>query len=181
MASWAALALALTGLFRLFLPFSLVHTAGAIVLLVWLSLDLLWQRNLAWQLAETKYLFAGKTQHQKHLADREAELYQYAQHLKDNILPDPGVKIYLLHDSEGLNYRRLKAQYYLLPHNIFNYDTLPRLSKIRGGDYLLVLDAIEALSYLPENGQLQWGQRKLDVALVDQNEIGQLYLVQDLK
>jgi hypothetical protein len=105
-------------------------------------LDLLWQKNLSTQLDETRYLFAGKTQHEKHLADREQALYQYARQLKDHVLPSPGVKIFLLHDSALRDYRRLKAQHYLLPHNVFNFGKLPRENSLQKGDYLLVLDNV---------------------------------------
>jgi hypothetical protein len=124
-------------------------------------LDLLWQKNLSTQLDETRYLFAGKTQHEKHLADREQALYRYARHLKDHVLPSPGVKIFLLHDSALRGYRRLKAQHYLLPHNVFNFGKLPRENSLQKGDYLLVLDKVGELVYAAESGQLQWHDRLL--------------------
>jgi hypothetical protein len=180
-ATWTGLAAFLLGLLNLAgrarspLPYAMV------ILIPWISLDLLWQKNLSTQLDETRYLFAGKTQHEKHLADREQALYRYARHLKDHVLPSPGVKIFLLHDSALRGYRRLKAQHYLLPHNVFNFGKLPRENSLQKGDYLLVLDKVGELVYAAESGQLQWHNKAINVELVDQQEMGSLYLYKGKK
>ena len=137
---------------------------------------LLWQRNLSTQLDETRTLYAGKTQNEKHLAGREAALYKYAQHLKNEVLPEPGVRIFLLHDSVLRSYRRLKAQYYLLPHNLFNFDKFPRKSALQPGDYLLVLDEIEGLDFNAESSNLEWRGQHIPVERVDSISPGTLYL-----
>lgn len=176
-ALWAGLSLAIVALISLVIRSRIPIAYCLAVLLPWICLDLLWQSNLSSQLKETKYLFAGKNQHEKHLADRESALYQYARHLKNEALPKPGSKIFLLRDLSHRDYTRLKMQHYLLPQNIYNYDRLPRPSKLRAGDYLLVLGEIEELSYIPEKGQLRWGKQRLDVELIDDHESGQLFIV----
>jgi hypothetical protein len=175
-AAWAGLALvvafAITAATRSRKGLPLILT----LLIPWIALDLLWQNNLSTQLDETRTLYAGKTQHEKHLAGREAMLYKYAQHIKQEVLPEPGVRIFLLHDSVLRSYRRLKAQYYLLPHNLFNFDKFPRKNALKPGDYLLVLDEIKGLDFNAETGQLEWRGQQIPVERVDSTPPGALYL-----
>jgi len=154
----------------------------AAVLIPWITLDMLWQSELVTQLAETKILFADKTQHEKHLAESEGSLYSYAKHLKDDVLPDPGVKILLLHDSDHRTYTRLKAQYYLLPHNVFNYDRVPRKGAANKADYILALGEIEGLEFSAEASTLNWTNtlgkiESLDVTLVEKHPLGTLFKI----
>lgn len=156
---------------------------AAALLIPWIALDLLWQSDLATQLDETKTLFAGKTQHEKHLADREGTLYAYAQHLKENFLPAPGKKILLLHDSDHMTYTRLKAQYYLLPHNVFNYDRLPQENAANNADYILALGDIEALVFSEETDTLNWTtengkNESLVASLIERHPLGALYKIE---
>ena len=186
-ASWAGLAL-------LLLTTAAMFTSGAhnlarqipsfvaAALIPWLALDMLWQSELNTQLDETKTLFAGKTQHEKHLAEREGSLYAYAKHLKDDVLPAPGAKILLLHDSDHRTYTRLKAQYYLLPHNVFNYDRVPRENATDNADYILALGDIRGLQFSAETHTLNWAGSKrktktLKVALVESHPLGTLYKI----
>ncbi len=127
MAAWAGLALLLLGAVSLFKKAHNPIGYLAVIFIPWIVLDLFWQNRLSTQLNETKFLFQGKSQHERHLADLDGDLYQYAQHLKSEVLPDPGVRIFLLHDDKGErhNYRRLRTQFHLLPHNIYNYGSLP--------------------------------------------------------
>lgn len=122
------------------------------------GLYLLWQGELETQLNETTYLFAGKTQHEKHLAETDSELYSYAQHLKGEVLPKPCVRIFLLHNSRGHNYTRLRTQLHLLPHNIYNYGRRPQIKHTRPGDYILVLGTIPGLNFNPKRSILTWGR-----------------------
>jgi hypothetical protein len=73
------------------------------------------------------------------------------------------------------NYERLKTQYYLLPHNSYNYGRTPPLDAIRPGDFILVLGDIPGLRYQQALGQLAWGTAEtLAVALVDEDKMGML-------
>ena len=174
-AAWAGLSILL--LLGLRLLTGRVSPIGyaLVVLLPWVTLDMLWQHNLSRQLKETRELFAGKSQHEKHLADREYELYSYAQHLKDNVLPEPGVKIHLIHDSEVRNYRRLKMQHYLLPHNVFNFYRLPRANTLQPGDLILALDQPPGLHYSTDTSQFQWNGQSVRATLLDDTAPGIIY------
>lgn len=185
-ASWAGLALLLLAIsFRIGKSpnYPKRFTAYAASLLIpWLALDLLWQTELSTQLNETKVLFSGKTQPERHLADWQGPLYKYVTHLKDNALPEPGTRIFLLHDSPHRTLTRLKAQYYLLPHNSYNYDRLPRHEAIREADYILALGEIKGLVFVPETNSLSWKdsgarQQSLAVRLIDSHPQGKLYQV----
>jgi len=174
-AIWAGLSLLLAIALCLTLSLPPVLACGLVLLLSWIGLDLLWQTNLSSQLQETRELFQGKSQHQKHLADEDSELYRYAQYLKQAVLPAPGARIFLLHNAERRGYRRLKTQFYLLPHNIYNFGKVPRTSLLRSGDYILVLDEIEELSYLKDQGVLSWQGGSVPAELIDEQPLGALY------
>jgi hypothetical protein len=141
----------------------------------WLAIDLLWQSSLFRQLDETRHLFAGKTQQEKHLAGQNNDLYRYASYLKAEVLPAPGTRIFLLQDTAHRTYRRLRAQYYLLPHNIYNYDRFPRPEYSTPGDYILVLGKVPGLAY--ERGALRWAEQSLPAELVDLHSMGSVYRI----
>ena len=71
-------------------------------------------------------LFSGKTMHERHLADEDSEFYSYAKRLKAEVLPAKPSRIFILHESLEHDYERLKTQFYLLPHNIYNYGRFPQ-------------------------------------------------------
>tara|TARA_R110001592_G_C13192961_1_gene753473 strand:+ start:24032 stop:25288 length:1257 start_codon:yes stop_codon:yes gene_type:complete len=178
MASWSGLALLLLLASYLVTRRNSTVACLAAIAIPWISLDLLWQANISTQLEDTKTLFAGRTQHEKHLAGTDRELYSYAHYLKSEILPAAGAKrIFLLHDLDDETYPRLKAQYFLLPHNIYNYGRLPNKKKARQGDYILVLGKIAGLDYDPQKRRLTWGGKSLRVKLIDTHSEGQLYKV----
>lgn len=154
---------------------------GTAIVIPWVALDLLWQSELTRQLEETQYLFSGKTSHEKHLVDLDRHIYAYTLRLKDEALPSSAARLFILHDSDDLNYERLKAQYYLLPHNIYNYGRTPPTAAVRPGDYILVLGEVPGLRFRPERGRLIWkeskGRNKLRVTLADSDPLGKLYKV----
>ena len=190
-ASWAGLALLLlittSTLSRASNKIVRDTPAYAVAILIpWITLDMLWQSELATQLDETKTLFSGKTQHEKHLAESEGPLYEYVRHLKESVLPEPGAKIFLLHDSKQSTYTRLKAQYYLLPHNVFNYDRVPRKGATGNADYILALGDIKGLVFSPDTNTLNWTTTKgksktVKVTLLENHALGALYKIKELR
>ncbi len=155
---------------------SLVVSGLLAVLLPWVALDLLWQVKLSNQLEETRLVFGGKSRQDKHLADIDGELYAYARHLRDEVLPQPGPRLFVLNDAGWRGYRRLKLQYYLLPHNIYNFGRYPRPDALRPGDYLLVLDDVPGLDFDRRRSRLRWEDGSLPVLRVDQQTQGSVYL-----
>ncbi|TGD72475.1 hypothetical protein E4634_13150 [Mangrovimicrobium sediminis] len=174
-AAWAGLALLLALLLARLVRASLIASALLCLLLPWIALDLLWQVKLSNQLEETRLLFSGKSRAEKHLADIDSELYSYAQHLHSEVLPPPGAKVHLLNEEGRRGYRRLKLQYYLLPHNIFNFGKHPIRESLREGDYLIVLDEVPGLRFDRGRGELRWGDQALPVVRVDRRAPGSVY------
>jgi hypothetical protein len=178
MAAWAGLALLLVALFGWLKRAHQPISYAAVVLIPWIALDCLWQVRLNTQLAETKFLFKGKSQQERHLEDVDSHIYSHANYLKKEVLPLAEQRIFLLHDSDGLNKERLKTQYYLLPLNIYNYGRFPRPKATRSGDYILALGRIPGLDYDKRRQLLLWGDNKtLNAERVDQHPRGTLYRV----
>ena len=174
-AAWSGLAFLLLALARLMArpprPLSFLLA----VVLPWLTLDLLWQSSLVYRLGETRYLFAGKTQLEKHLADNDSDLYRYAAHLKADVLPAPGTRIFLLENTAHMDYKRLRVQHYLLPHNLYNYDRYPRPEQTAPGDYILILGEVPGLAY--KQGALRWAEKSLPAELIDVHSMGSVYRI----
>ena len=146
------------------------------ILIPWGTLDLLWQVKLEGQLEDARELFAGKSMDEKHLVDIDSDIYRHALRLKREGLPESVARIFLLHDSSEHNFNRLKTQYYLLPHNVFNFGMRPPMEAIRPGDYILVLGALPRLSF--SDGRLHWKQEPfLSALVVDRDPLGTLYRV----
>ena len=151
---------------------------GIVILIPWMAMDLSWQGELQTQLAETKTTFAGKSMHQKHLADSDKSIYIHAQRLKAEALPTSPARVFIVHESEGHNFERLKTQYYLLPHNVYNFGNVPPSHGIYPGDYILALGSSPKLTFEPDSNRLSWrGGSGLEVKLIDNDPLGQLYQV----
>ena len=115
---------------------------------------------------------------ERHLADEDSEIYSYAKRLKTEVLPAKPSRIFILHESLEHDYDRLKTQFYLLPHNIYNYGRFPEKQAVANGDYILVMGTIPGLTYNEATGKLQWKEgQNLDVTLLDRSERGLLFTI----
>lgn len=177
-AAWAALASLLLFGWGLLRRRQLPGAYLAAWLVPWVALDLLWQAELQNQLAEVRDRFGGKTMHEKHLADDDAYIYRYIMRLKRDVLPQQPVRLVIAHDSRGHNLERLKAQYYLLPHNVFNFGAGPSRRGYARGDYILLLEDTTDPAYHPERGKLIWRRGlQMHAELVDSDPMGRLFRV----
>ena len=155
---------------------------GSTILIPWLTIDLLWQHELDTQQAETRYLFSEKTMNERHLVDEDSDIYRYANRLKMSVLPQTASRLFILHDSVEHNYERLKTQFYLLPHNIYNYGRFPEKRFLSQGDFILVLGTIPGLKYNESSETLAWGKgQQLQARLLDSDERGMLFMVSSAK
>lgn len=176
-AAWAALSICLMLLWNL-----ITHGTGAgvlalAVLIPWFAIDVLWQKKLWHQLSITSDTFAGKTLRDKQLADMDEPLYSYAQRLLDNALPEEPARILLLHNSDGHNFARLRMQYYLLPHNVYNFDELPPEAGGNSLDYVLLLGQTPP-SEITARGQYLFQEgRSIAVELFNRDNMGYLFRV----
>lgn len=176
--AWSGLALILllaSGFFTRLQP----GAFAVAVLLPWIALDLLWQRELMAQLVQTREQFAGKTVAEKHQVDVDRHIYRYIMRLKEEVLPDRPSRLLILHNSYSHNFTRLKAQYYLLPHNAYNYGRVPPEYGLETIDYVLVLGEVPRLEFDAQTQTLLWkrGRRSLQVELLDDDFMGRLYRV----
>jgi hypothetical protein len=178
-AAWSALAVTLLLIAGLLTGGWQPGALVAVLLLPWISVDLLWQNELMTQLTQTRDQFAGKTVHEKHLADRDSHIYRYIKRLKDELLPEASSRMVILHNSRGHIFDRLKAQYYLLPHNVYNFGRVPPKTGVDGIDYILVLGDIPNLEFRKDTDTLVWkhGKKTLPVELLDSDPVGRLYRV----
>ncbi|MCB1844205.1 MAG: hypothetical protein KDI09_14690, partial [Halioglobus sp.] len=96
---------------------------AVIALLAWMAMDLLWQFELNAQVRDSRFRFADKSMQERHEADLDAWVYRYVMRLKSEFLPAEPARVIVIHDARKHHYDRLKAQYYLLPHNVYNFDS----------------------------------------------------------
>lgn len=182
-ASWAGLALLLyvswsLGRFRGKPKTCMAEGLLLLIMIPWLMLHGRWQLNFWAQLQETHQLYSGKSQEEKHQLAEDADIYRYAQILKNNLLPQTPARIIILH-KDFRSYQRLKMQYYLLPHNSYNYDSFPQATYLREGDYILALGSIPGLHFIPGTNRLKWTRgRSIGVQRLDESPMGTLYRVQ---
>ncbi|MCP5190099.1 MAG: hypothetical protein H6988_06850 [Pseudomonadales bacterium] len=149
-----------------------------VVLIVWVTLDLLWQRQLTAQLQLSQQLFQGRSVAERHGRDFDSALYDYAQQLKSSGLPATPARLFMLHNSRGHNFQRLKLQYYLLPHNIYNLGTLPPEGAVREGDYILALVPVPGLEFHGGRSLLRWrGGGRVPATLEHSHPMGKLFRI----
>ncbi len=149
-----------------------------VVLTVWVTLDLLWQRQLSAQLQLSQQLFQGRSVAERHGRDFDSALYDYARQLKSGGLPATPARLFMLHNSQGHNFQRLKLQYYLLPHNIYNLSVLPPEGAVREGDYILALVPVPGLEFHGGRSLLRWdGGAPVPATLEHSHPMGKLFRV----
>lgn len=149
-----------------------------LVFIPWFGLDRLWQAQLDRQLEVTKNRFGGLAQAGKHEREMDADLQQYAERLKRRLPAVSDTRLFLLHDSVGHNFWRLRMQYHLLPYNIYNYGRrLQSAGTFEAGDFILVLEAVEGLRFDADSGRLSDGEHRIAVERMDRHPSGTLFRV----
>ena len=180
---WVAFALViqLVGAWLLRLPRrALVYAVLVVVLVPWVGLDRLWQSQLDQQVQVTRDRFGGITQASKHRREMDADLQRYAARLRQRIPESADQRLFILHDSRGHNYWRLRLQFHLLPMNVYNFGgRLLPAGKMRPGDHVLVLDRIEGLQFEAECGVLAGAEQQWPAVRVDRHPFGRLYRLED--
>lgn len=176
-AAWSAISLVifLLAVWRMRFARPVLAGAALMVLFVpWLGLDRLWQGQLEQQLEATQARYGGLSQAQKHQREMDAEIQRYAAHLARILPRDAGHRIFLLHDSRGHNFWRLRLQFHLLPRNIYNFGS-ELLPEMRSGDYVVVLGEIDDIRFDAARGLLSDGDLAWRAQLVDRHSDGRVY------
>lgn len=119
-------------------------------LTLWLTLDILWQRQLFLQLGESRVLFSGKTMHDKKLSDIDGASYDELAAIR-NLLPAPGPRIWIL-TAERDSFLAYRTKFHLTPHQTYYYHDagfmhylMTRFGAAEAGDYLLSIDSVSRL------------------------------------
>lgn len=177
-AAWAALSalvLCVMGVLR-----GRQHPAAyaAIGVLAWVTMDLLWQYELHAQVRDSRFRFADKSMQERHEADLDAWVYRYVMRLKSEFLPAQPARVIIIHDARKHHYDRLKAQYYLLPHNVYNFDSGLENGAYHAGDYILVMRGASNPVLDDTTQQLVWEDGlRVSVRVLDTEVRGALYQV----
>ncbi len=156
-------------------------TIVTMFMIAWFALDGKWQVNLWRQLADTKYLFAGKSHHEQHLAAEDAAIYIYAKRLREKVLPEKPVRIFVFSESHR-SFWRVRLMYYLSPHNVYNfgkYSSSRWLSKyFTPGDYVIMLQPSPIPVFDEKSGILHWGPKQRFYAHhVDHDRFGDTFVI----
>lgn len=146
-------------------------------MIAWFALDGKWQVNLWRQLADTKYLFAGKSHHEQHLAAEDANIYTYARQLSHTIPTDISGRLIIL-NSAWRDYPKLRLMYYLLPLNVYAYGDWVNVAIYRPDDLLLILTPMKWLFGGKSDGMLS---KTLSAKLLHSSPRGNLYVLRRIE
>lgn len=129
---------------------------AALVLLGWLSLDLLWQKDLVYRLRQTAEQYAGMDERERQLAGPDRRLYQFLETARSHLVRSPS-RIFIL-SARPQSSSVGRARYHLLPENVsMGVADLPRRDHVRPGDYLLLLSPMPRVAFDRERGILTSG------------------------
>ena len=180
----AAIVVGFTALFAAILLISPKTRPAASVILAasfvicWILLDIRWQGVLHRNVAQAEKIYAGKDWDARQAAGPDGQLYRYAEELKGSVLPDAPQRIFLVHNSSGHNYARLRLQYHLLPHNIYNFDATLETEFVRPGDYVIFLEKVPGVRFDEANAALTIGnQLPVPAAIVHRAPLGTVFRI----
>jgi hypothetical protein len=125
---------------------------GAITLMCWIALDLLWQVRIGQQARATYVTFAGKSAEEKLLASGDAPIVRFVTGVKASI-EGKSPRIFLASSND---YSAMLSAYYIAPLNTYWHrkgPELPDRSALREGDYVLLV-APFTTPYLREQGTI---------------------------
>lgn len=114
------------------LPVALMFALG------WVVLDLRWQTELGYRLADTHQRFAGLDSAGKRAADVDGDVFRFMEKLKTR-MPGPETRVIVISTIE---FYRLRARYHVLPNPAL---ALPRVGRsvarwLRAGDHVVLLE-----------------------------------------
>ncbi|MDB4476208.1 hypothetical protein N9052_01360 [bacterium] len=178
LAVWAAFASLMVLLLGRPLGLSLPIAIGMTLMVPWLILDSLWQAQLTKQLGETRLEYDGKPPQERYIHPQDTVLHEYASRLKLEVLEGISPRLFVIHQSDGHNFDRLRLQYHLLPHNIYNFGMRARASKVRAGDYILLLGDPGENHYNAETGRLiSRPGNTIHADIIDTDPLGKVFRV----
>jgi hypothetical protein len=155
-------------------------TVGLLAILVpWVGLDYLWQRQLDTRLADIAYRYGGLTQAEKHRREGDAWLQAFADSVRAALEPLRGKRLFLVRDSDKYHdFQRLRLQFHLLPINVFSSGSgaFPA-EKTRPGDHILLLGETPGMRFNAARSRLESAGQSVPVTLVMEDPLGRLFRV----
>lgn len=149
--------------------------AVTLALLGWLMLDVRWFLEQYRQWSDLDSQIVDYPQGAVLAVD--AELYQEVERLKRDVLPNRPVRIQIVREGPANNYWSLKAQYYLLPHSVYNYGGPPAWKWLQAGDWVMVMGKVAGLRH-DKSSHLRLGSHQLPASLKSQSELISLYRIE---
>jgi hypothetical protein len=144
-------------LFRASLRFNW-HVVAIIILICWLSLDLLWQGRLLRQVVETRAEFSNKTTQEQLAVGPDAELVEFITEVKQRLV-SADARIFV---SSASDYLGMRGAYYLYPNNVYwkrKKKGLPRREYLHSGDYIVLVEPT-AIRFDPSTAMLKTPKNK---------------------
>jgi hypothetical protein len=173
-AAWLLLALLLLSVMKVKGP-KRWQLAASLVFVGWLLLDgrWFWEQYRQWSDLDNQIVAYPEGS----VLAVDTELYQELERVKRDVLPDEPVRIQIVRDGPANNYWRMKAQYYLLPHSVYNYGGPPAWARLQAGDWVMVMGKVAGLTY-NKSSYLRLGRHQLPARLKSQNELFSLYRIE---
>ena len=155
----------------------LAITASILFVLGWLVLDAKWQWVLMDNLRQARADFAGKSWQEKQQSGFDHILYKHAVKLKNEVLAEQTQRIFILHRADN-SAARLRLQYHLLPHNIYNFDSQPAIEALQKGDYIVTVGKLPDLHYDAEQKNIRFADGSgIAASLVYSSDVVKAYKV----
>ena len=172
----SAVAAWLLAAFVLYAFFGKERIKAAMMLMIfgWVILDLRWYWEQYYQLRDLENQLIEFPK--ENVLSLDADLYAEIDRLKGNVLPQKLVRIQIVKSGPANDYMRWKAQYYLLPHPVYNYGDQPAWNKLQSGDWVWAMGEIRDFSYDDMIG-LYNKRNHLSAIKVDEGPIGTLYKI----
>ncbi|MGV6827637.1 MAG: hypothetical protein ACWA5Q_11745 [bacterium] len=144
--------------------------------LMWMLLDARWQILLIDQVLETQQQYQGKSWDEKQQTGQDAELFRFSEAIKTK-LPDQPSRVFIIKNRHiGHDYQRVRLQYFLLPHSVFNFADQPLGDKTRPGDFLVIFNNTRGVRYSRYKDSLIWPDNQaLPVRKLYESAVGTLY------
>lgn len=149
--------------------------AASLVIVGWLLLDVRWflEQYRQWSDLDNQIVAHPEGA----VLGVDAELYQELERVKRDILPREPVRIQIVRDGPANNYWRMKAQYYLLPHSVYNYGGPPAWARLQAGDWVMVMGKVTGLTHTNAS-YLRSGPHQIPASLKSHSNLLSLYRIE---
>lgn len=155
--------------------------AGVVLLaaLSWLLLDVRWFVHLSQQAALTVERFAGLTPDERAAGEQYGPILEFAEAVREAV-PSDRTTLFMVTDVPEARFLQERLAFHLYPLNVFNFKRRfwQFTQNVRPGEYLLVLESPEEVSFSEEDSELLWkGKGRVCAEPVISHPVGDLYRI----